>query len=71
MEEELRKIREARKETFKPDGKMLLLFVAAVGLGAIYAPSGMVISVIIFYELLRRIKNTAHLTCPKCGNIDH
>jgi len=67
MEEGLRKIREARKETFKPDGKMFLLLVAAIGFGAIYAPIGIGIGIFLFYSLLQRIKNTAHLACPKCG----
>jgi hypothetical protein len=67
MEERLRKIREARKETFKPDGKMLLLLVAAIGLGAMYVPLGAGIGVIMMYFLFQKIKNTAHIPCPKCG----
>ena len=67
MEEGLQRIRDARKQTFSLDRKTLLLLVACVGFGLFFKPIGIGIGIFLMYQLLQKIKDTAHIPCPKCG----
>jgi len=67
MEEQLIKIRQARRDVFFPKGKTLYLLISCFVFGLIYKPIGIVLGIIFMYSLFERIKYTAHLPCPKCG----
>lgn len=66
MDAELQKIREARQRVFRPEGYFGLLLVATILAGIFLRPVGMVLAVVCIWALLQRIKQAAHIPCPRC-----